>query len=269
MQPPKQGFFDPHDSMSAKGELSRARHRGPAKATNDREKPMPEGTSPESTDSELASPESTCPGEPLVYRVKEAGGPRPPREPGYKLYEPRPAALAVGLWVWLLVSAAYVVIEGIEAYLAFFAQSTGRRFLFILVVVIPANLVRLMLCVAALRSRQAELLVRMGWAVGIASGALHAFDYLTDTGLRLLGNEGGALTPLPVVVLGAVAASMLLMPRSIRWVWISPQEFVPDWTYGGPKERPPGWKPPYLLDEEIVRALEDPQSTDRPGGPSR
>lgn len=269
MQPPEQGPSDPHDSVSAEGELSRARFRKPADTPGHRGERVPEGIGPGAMGPEGTGPEGTGPEEPLVYRVRDVGGPRSSTGPGYKLYEPRPVALAIGLWVWLLLSAAYVVIEGIEAYLYFFAENTGPRFFFILVVVLPANLVRLILCAAALRSRQAELLVRVGWAVGIASGALHAFDYLTGVGLRFVGNEGGTLTPLPVAVLGAVAASMLLIPRSIRWVWISPEEFVPDWTYGGPKERPPGWKPPYRLDEEILRTLEEPQSTERPGGPSK
>ncbi len=180
---------------------------------------------------------------------------RPPaaskEEPAYRLYLPRPQSLAVALWIWLLFSGAYVVLGSIALYVAFFveieeSQAGANAGLFIvdsgnkpwLVFLVGANLIRLVLMAAALRSSQASAWVRLGWTAGLASSLLHCADFLIGFGRGL--SSLGILRPssAPMAAAGVGAAILLLIPGAIKWVWTPPELHFPDWTYGEPSKGP-------------------------------
>jgi hypothetical protein len=213
-----------------------------------------------------------------------------PKGPGYRLYEPRPTSLGIALWLLVLVSAAYVILWGLAGFLRFFAPPPNELEYFRLVpappgggfwlmvgAVLGTNLLRLVVLAYGLGSRQAGWGIRLAWLVGVLGGVGHSIDFLGNLGPKIFGSEAGATSPLPLALAAVIAGALLLYPSAIRWTWVEPPIHVPDWTYGGPKERPPGWKPPYVLDEEILRSRGEiegdqtgnPQSTGWPTAPSR
>ncbi len=168
----------------------------------------------------------------------------------YKLYLPRPPALAWALWIWLLASAFLLVVLAVEAYIRVFQIPDGDldRYRFVpgpmgpkawalMGLVLALNLLRLWVVVAALRAPQAATALRAGWIVVIVSSLFHAGDYLFGIADRPISGGALAVTPAPLAAASVLALVLSLLPAAVRWVWIPPEIHVPDWTYSESSDR--------------------------------
>jgi hypothetical protein len=192
-------------------------------------------------------------------------------EVGYWLYLPRPEPFAVALWIWLLISAAYIVISAMAGYIRFFQLPDGesefyrlvpgppdRRFWIYLGLGIGLNCVRLVVVVTALRSDQGSTWIRLGWSFGLASAVYHPADFLWKLGARISSFADVRTSPAPVAVAGVVSLVLLALPSVLRWVWRSPEYHLPDWTYSE------GQKPSEELRENTAQVGEESPSEPKP-----
>lgn len=215
---------------------------------------------PSSKELTVESPEDRQPDEEAraaaeVIRVASATGPKPAAgvdERGYKLYVPRPASLAVALWVWLLVSAFYVVVGVVTAYVRMFQlpDGEGERYRLVpgpadartwvfLGLGVGLNLLRLAIMAAAVRGDQASRWVRAGWTLAVVSSLIHPADFVWKIGSGISSIESVRTSPAPVAVTGLGTLVLLVLPPVLAWVWRPPPLHAPDWTYGEGEKRPP------------------------------
>ncbi len=168
----------------------------------------------------------------------------------YKLYLPRPPALPLALWIWLLTSAFLLVVLAVEAYIRVFQIPDGdlERYRFVpgpmgpkewalTGLALALNLVRLWVMAAALRAPQAATALRAGWIVGIASSLFHVGDYLFGIAESPISGGRIAMTPAPLAAASVLALVLSLLPTAVRWVWVPPEIHVPDWTYSESSDR--------------------------------
>lgn len=181
----------------------------------------------------------------------QVGSRSPVEERGYRLYLPRPASLAVLFWVWLGVSAIYVGLGAVAAYLRFFRVpekeadfplvvpgAIAARFWPYLGIVVLFNVLRCFVMVGGLRSKQASVAVRLGWMLGVASSLLHLADYFWGIVPGITATGAGSTTPAPVAAWAGVSLVLAFAPPILGWVWRPAEVFVPDWTYGEGRKRP-------------------------------
>lgn len=175
----------------------------------------------------------------------DAAAPRAslPTSRGVYLVEGAPGAVRTLGWIWLGLSLFYLVALVFISLFYFFAPPWDEDFRMlpppgtgILWAAIGfawlVNIFRVFASYALASGQRGTTPVKIGWTVMATTTAIQAMDLFVNVAERLRG-QPGRFTPVAVGVMAILTLVVLLLPRTLQWVWLRGALHVPKLDYKG------------------------------------